>query len=74
MFLTSEINCLGHVRLQGQILNHSQSKMKARYDKHSVDRKFEPGDKVPCSFANTWPTLTGKILWPRILLIRKQVI
>ncbi len=27
-------------------LKSSQSKMKARYDKHSVDRKFEPGDKV----------------------------
>ena len=46
MFLTSEIDCLGHVRLLGPNLKTSQGKMKAGYDNHVIDRKFKPGDKV----------------------------
>ena len=47
MFLTSEIDCLGHTCEVARFnFKTSQGKMKARYDNHVIDRKFKPGDKV----------------------------
>ena len=44
-------------------LKKSQGKMKARYDKHVIDRKFKPGDKVLALLPIPSRPSTGKIFW-----------
>ena len=46
MFLTSEIRLSRACEVARSNLKTFQGKMKARYDNHVIDRKFNPGDKV----------------------------
>jgi hypothetical protein len=48
-------------------LRESQTKMKSRYDKHSANRTFEPGDKVLVLFPVTGKPLQAKYMGPYVI-------